>query len=292
MQTSTNVEFGTRVFPVVKLGTHHFPIGTIFRTNVDLCLGHRSNKEYEVRTVVRSDVRSFVLETTTFDPNLDTNVSLNITHVDKIIKRGVGPVLVQDFSFDENEDHIKYVLEKIQRFREFVIAQGVVVRKNEFVFRVFDAVSVVWLYGQEHHDCYQDSNLICNHIKKSSLFKKGQLSLDYCCEEYVIVKKKTFKKWLKQNINRFYISLDKLEKQRDVIDKAMLDQELDMDDDIGCDYGASTNQERIDNLVEEAWAGDVTKELDDALTQVQTEQCSPAVKQENAPLEKKHEEDF
>lgn len=294
MQISTNVGFGTRVFPAVKLGTYHFPVGTIFRTVVDSCLGERSGKEYEVKSIIRNDIRSFVLVTTTFDHDLGMNIGLNIRHVDKVIKRGSGCVDIQDIgsSNEENENHIQYILDRIQHFRDFVVSTGVKVRKNEYVFSRFDTSIVVWLFGQERVDCALNSNVIWKHMDKSSVFKKTFIS--QYDDECLIVKKKAFKKWLKQNINRLYVSLDKLQKEQDMFEQAMLDQELDMDDDMGRDYGPtdiqSNNQKRIDDLVEKAWADEVFKELNETLANIDN-----VLSQEQPTLDvkvKKHEEDF
>lgn len=300
MQTSNfTTELGIQLKPSTltpKLGSHHFPVGTIFRTNVDPCLGVRSGKEYEVKGIVRNDVRNFVLETTTFDVDLEMNIGLSICHVDKIVKRGTGPIVICDSGFEKDFacDRINYIQNRLEIDKHFAICSGIKVRKNEFILSAFDFPGLVWLFSEERLDCSIDQKRVLACVKKSSLFRKGKNNFD---ETYYIIKKDKFKKWVKQNINRFYCSLDKLEKELEAIDKVMLDREIDLDDS---GYGGfeendatiSNNQKRIDDLVEKAYADDVFKELDDALSEVETEQIALAVKQENVPLEKKHEEDF
>lgn len=284
---------------VVKFGTHHFPVGTIFRTMEDTRLGARSMKEYEVKAVIRNDIRSFVLETTTFDADLGMNVGLNISCVDKIIKRGSGPTVVYDSGFEKDFvcDRVSYIQNRLEIDKHFAISSGINVRKNEFILSTFDLPGLVWLFSEERVEYSIDQRRILECVEKSSLFRKGQNNYG---EAYYIIKKDKFKKWVKQNINRFYMSLDKLEKELDMIDQTMLDQELDMDDVIssysGPSYIQNNNQNRIDDLVEKAWADEAFKELDETLASIDEVLSQPQPNLDaawkNHPVEKKHEEDF
>lgn len=284
---------------VVKFGTHHFPVGTIFKIKEDKFLGSLSGLELEVKEIIRNDVRSFVIESTTPDTRCVTfsemgmNLSINICHVEKIIKRGTGPVLVSDLKSDKESvsERIEYTHDRLMKGKEYAKTFGVNVRKNEYILTGFDFEAMVWLLSAGRFDSVADISRIMSYVEKSSLFRKGSVQW---MGDYFIIKKKAFKKWLKQNINRFYMSLDKLEKERDMLDQAMLDQELDMDDDTsyysGPSYIQNNNQNRIDDLVEKAWAGEAFKELDATLTNIDN-----VLSQEQPTLDvkvKKHEEDF
>lgn len=302
MQTSTSVKFGT----------HHFPVGTIFKIKEDKLLGFRSGLELEVKAIIRNDVRSFVIESTTPDTSdqtfseMGTGVSINICHVEKIIKRGTGPVLVSDFKSDKElvAERIEYIQERLMRGKESAMSFGVNVRKNEYLLTHFDFEAMIWLLTDERIDSVADIGRIMTCVEKSSLFRKGSVQW---MGDYFIVKKKAFKKWLKQNINRFYCSLNRLEKDRDEMDQAMLDREFGFeehaeDDDRDHDPKRLTgimlnpNQKRIEDLIEKAYADETFKELDETLARVDQILSQPQVNLDvnlkNHPVEKKHEEDF
>lgn len=72
-----------------KWNTGHFPVGTCVIAGIN----EQSLREYTVAYLVRTDVRSYVIETD--EPNTEIEGitrSINIDHVRQILKRGDGPV--------------------------------------------------------------------------------------------------------------------------------------------------------------------------------------------------------
>ena len=82
---------------VIKFDFAHFPKGTIFLLKPEFRYQFNGeDKEFEVDRIFQNGANSFVLQTTTWNDTIQHWYSFNISHVQKIIKRGKGEVLLSN----------------------------------------------------------------------------------------------------------------------------------------------------------------------------------------------------
>ena len=88
---------------VIKFDFAHFPKGTIFLLKPEFRYQFNGeDKEFEVNRVFQNGANSFVLQTTTWDDVIQQWYSFNISHVQRIVKRGHGEVLLSNSIPDIN----------------------------------------------------------------------------------------------------------------------------------------------------------------------------------------------
>lgn len=306
MQTFSNVEFGTRALPAVKFGSHHFPVGTVFKLNDDSGLGENSAKQFQVKSVIQAVDFNCLLETTQPKPKDvfgDMMETFHVCHVAEIIYRGTGPVVIETtLNSDQTMEVVEMIENSLTHAKDICSAEGLTVGKNSIVFTFDQLPRVLWLYSATQPGMYLDEGQVYALFKKSSFFPKFTNTF---FGDIYIVKKKALKKWFKQNHNRFLSSVKKYQKEYDETMSVMYETELD---DVEVDPNGEDllefvesnilqkKQSRIDALVEKAYANETFKELDETLARVDQILSQPQVNLDvnlkNHPVEKKHEEDF
>lgn len=220
----------------IKFGTHHFPVGTLF--TVDKTIKDSVGKNYEVKKVIRNGYNSYILETTT--PNMGSSAfielnmmhSFNISYVAAIQKRGTGPLVIQqDIIVMDNNVRIASLVEEQNHYREVMKKENIHISKNDIVIPEFSAYNYIWLYTEDATDKKCTSiEIIEQMVLSSSVFKKVYIKGE---GHFFIIKKKSFKHWIKQNKNRFLTNVEKQQKKYDDImysmDERQFDDELEYD---------------------------------------------------------------
>lgn len=205
----------------IKFGTHHFPVGTLFRVKETVRFsseGEDKDEVFEVKNIVRNGEQSFVIQTTKLEEShvfkgLGMVESFNIVHVREIVKRGDGPVEVLPSNYKFLDEYIENIVERAYSAKNKVMQKNPqAVRKNDLCFYRHDLEPMVWLYSTINTDSqtFWVGN-INNIFEKSSLFKKVGKSWD----TVIVVNKKRFKRWVRQNQNRFLTSVSKAQQESD-----------------------------------------------------------------------------
>lgn len=214
----------------VRFGTHHFPVGTLFRVKETVRFssqGEDKDEVFEVKNIVRNGEQSFVIQTTkpkessAFE-GLGMLHSFNIAHVREIVKRGDGPVEVLASNYKFLDEYIDSIVACAYSAKNTVMQKNPqAVRKNDLCFYRHDLERLVWLYSTINTDSqtFWVGN-ISSIFERSSLFRK----VDAAWGPVVVVNKKRFKRWVRQNQNRFLTSVKKAQQESDdEMDKAMED---------------------------------------------------------------------
>lgn len=263
MQTFSNVEFGTRAFPAVKFGSHHFPVGTVFKLNDDPGLGENRAKPFQVKSVIQAVDFNCLLETTQPKPKDvfgDMMETFHVCHVAEIIYRGTGPVVIETtLNSDQTMEVVEMIENSLSHTKDICSAEGLTVGKNSIAFTFDHLPRVLWLYSATQPGMYLDEGQVYALFKKSSFFPK--LTNTFFGDIY-IVKKKALKKWFKQNHNRFLSSVKKYQKEYDEMMSAMYDRELEIDDIVEDLGDLDQNQSRIDALIEQVCPDELLEGLD------------------------------
>lgn len=102
----------------MKFAPEHFPSGTVFRLNDEPSFQRYGNREFTVARVCRNGLNSYVLKTTTPHEHQDTFPGMyhtfNIEHVEAIVQRGAGPVLIEH---DTYPNAAEAVFEDMRRYQ-------------------------------------------------------------------------------------------------------------------------------------------------------------------------------
>lgn len=214
----------------VRFGTHHFPVGTLFRVKETVRFssqGEDKDEIFEVKNIVRNGEQSFVIQTTKPEESsafegLGMFRSFNIVHVREIVKRGDGPVEVLPSNYKFLDEYIESIVGCVYTARNTVMKKNPqAVSKNDLCFFRHDLERLVWLYST----ISTDSQTFCvgninSAFEKSSLFRE----VGAAWGPVVVVNKKRFKRWVRQNQNRFLTSVKKAQQESDdEMNKAMED---------------------------------------------------------------------
>lgn len=174
---------------VIKFDFAHFPKGTIFLLKPEF--RHQFNgedKEFEVNRIFQNGANSFVLETTTWNDVIQQWYSYNIDHVQRIVKRGHGEVLLNNSSPDIN---------LWQDYRQ---------TKSKTDYAVLNLSPFIqsMIYQHIPTQAYVDLDRATEALKKQGFVRLNDKDVFYT--NYLINKKK-FKKWLQKNANRFILPI-------------------------------------------------------------------------------------
>lgn len=204
----------------MKFHTHHFPVGTIFVLNDEMYHYSTSKvpgEEFVATRVVRNGPNSYVVETTKkMNPEAfsDMNQSYNMSHVKAIIKRGDGPMVFEEREFNPMDFKFleeKHILENYYNIKT---------KKTHFVH---------WSPRDIVMFCIRDRNTngggIFDMEKCLAALDKQSFATSFDHSKYgigaVSLDKKRLKRFLKQNYNRFLVSVKEAQKQQDEIDNKL-----------------------------------------------------------------------
>lgn len=196
--------------PLIKAGKgycyNHFPKGTLFkvkRSGVATYDDIRKDKVFEVVSIVINGPGSFVLKTTTHSKEIygehstmDFNYATNIDQVGEIIKRGDGDVV-----FDERDTYSGSKLRLVRDLRA-----GTHKHKTNYVH--FDEFGIIREASRKVPlpiGSILDMEAFSQALKKQTFFKKNWYART--------TNRKRTDRWVKQNINRFLMTITEARKQ-------------------------------------------------------------------------------
>ena len=175
---------------VIKFDFAHFPKGTIFLLKPEFRYQFNGeDKEFEVNRIFQNGANSFVLQTTTWNDVIQQWYSFNISHVQRIVKRGHGEVLLNNSSPDIN---------LWQDYRQ---------TKSKTDYAVLNLTPFIqsMIYQHIPIQAYVDLDHAVEALKKQGFVRLNDKDVFYT--NYLINKKK-FKKWLQKNANRFILPIE------------------------------------------------------------------------------------
>lgn len=176
---------------MTKFNTHHFPIGTIF--TVGLYPGEE-NREWTVTGIVRNGPMSFVLRTGEHQDMGGTavEISYNVSHVTKIVKRGAGPVVIDGAGYDT-----------INRLKHDIKMMAIPCnRKGSYSTGSIHTVVAYLAAKIDHQGQSIDLDRLADAVSRQSWCRPHPT-----CRWGVLVNKKRLHRFIQQNINRFCVNL-------------------------------------------------------------------------------------
>lgn len=188
---------------VIKFDFAHFPKGTIFLLKPEF--RHQFNgedKEFEVSHIFQNGANSFVLQTTTWNDVIQRWYSFNISHVERIIKRGQSEVLLSN------------TIPNINLWQDCRQAKS----KTDYAVLNLTPFILSMIYQHIPAQAYVDLDHAVEALKKQGFVRLNDEDRFYI--NYLINKKK-FKKWLQKNANRFILPI-----------KVALEYENELDSDL------------------------------------------------------------
>lgn len=175
---------------VIKFDFAHFPKGTIFLLKPEFRYQFNGeDKEFEVDRIFQNGANSFVLQTTTWNDTIQRWYSFNISHVQKIIKRGKGEVLLSNS------------VPNINLWQDYRQAKS----KTNYAVLNLTPFILSMIYQYIPVQAYVDLDHAIEALKKQGFVRLNDKDRFYT--NYLINKKK-FKKWLQKNANRFILSIE------------------------------------------------------------------------------------
>ena len=175
---------------VIKFDFAYFPKGTTFFLKPEFRYQFNGeDKEFEVDRIFQNGANSFVLQTTTWNDTIQRWYSFNISHVQKIIKRGRGKVLLNNSipninlwqDYRQTKSKTNYAVLNLAPFVLSMIYQYIPVQVCVDLDRAVEALKKQGFVRLNDKDCFYTNYLI---------------------------NKKKFKKWLQKNANRFILSIE------------------------------------------------------------------------------------
>ena len=175
---------------VIKFDFTHFPKGTTFLLKPEFRYQFNGeDKEFEVDRIFQNGANSFVLQTTTWNDTIQHWYSFNISHVQKIIKRGRGKVLLNNSipnvnlwqDYRQTKSKTNYAVLNLTPFVLSMIYQYIPVQACVDLDHAIEALKKQGFVRLNDKDCFYTNYLI---------------------------NKKKFKKWLQKNANRFILSIE------------------------------------------------------------------------------------
>lgn len=223
----------------MKFHTHHFPIGTVFTLNEEM-YKHTTSKipdeEFEVVKIARNGPDSYILETTKkMNPEAfgDMNQAYNISLVKTIIKRGDGPVVIEEREF--NPENCKFLEEKTG-FEDYC---GVKIKKTHFVDHSLQDIVRFCIRNYNTGPGLLDLDAMIDLIAKQSFVKQVRRFSkrpDFVWG-VVSVDKKRLKRFIQQNYNRFLVNVKKAQEKEYAMYAEIADRDFDTDFDDGFELG-------------------------------------------------------
>jgi hypothetical protein len=174
---------------VIKFDFAHFPKGTIFLLKPEFRYQFNGeDKEFEVDRIFQNGANSFVLQTTTWNDTIQRWYSFNISHVERIIKRGQSEVLLSN------------TIPNINLWQDCRQAKS----KTDYAVLNLTPFILSMIYQHIPAQSYVDLDQAVEALKKQGFVRLNDEDRFYI--NYLINKKK-FKKWLQKNANRFILPI-------------------------------------------------------------------------------------
>lgn len=173
---------------VTKFDFAHFPKGTIFLLKPEFRYQFNGeDKEFEVDRIFQNGANSFVLQTTTWNNIIQQWYSFNISHVQKIIKRGQGEVLLSNSvpninlwqDYRQTKSKTDYAVLNLRQFIQSMIYQHIPIQAYVDLDHAIEALK------KQGFVRFNDKDVLSNYL----------------------INKKKFKKWLQKNANRFILPI-------------------------------------------------------------------------------------
>lgn len=173
---------------VTKFDFAHFPKGTIFLLKPEFRYQFNGeDKEFEVDRIFQNGANSFVLQTTTWNNIIQQWYSFNISHVQKIIKRGQGEVLLSNSvpninlwqDYRQTKSKTEYAVLNLRQFIQSMIYQHIPIQAYVDLDHAIEALK------KQGFVRFNDKDVLSNYL----------------------INKKKFKKWLQKNANRFILPI-------------------------------------------------------------------------------------
>lgn len=175
---------------VIKFDFAHFPKGTTFLLKPEFRYQFNGeDKEFEVDRIFQNGANSFVLQTTTWNDTIQHWYSFNISHVQKIIKRGRGKVLLNNS------------IPNINLWQDYRQTKS----KTNYAVLNLTPFVLSMIYQYIPVQACVDLDHAIEALKKQGFVRLNDKDRFYT--NYLINKKK-FKKWLQKNANRFILSIE------------------------------------------------------------------------------------
>lgn len=188
---------------VIKFDFAHFPKGTIFLLKPEF--RHQfsgEDKEFEVSHIFQNGANSFLLQTTMWNDVIQRWYSFNISHVQRIIKRGQSEVLLSN------------TIPNINLWQDCRQAKS----KTDYAVLNLTPFILSMIYQHIPAQAYVDLDHAVEALKKQGFVRlngKDRFYINY------LINKKKFKKWLQKNANRFILPI-----------KVALEYENELDSDL------------------------------------------------------------
>jgi hypothetical protein len=200
-----------------KFTAQHFPKGTLVTVSTVISgmgVFHKSlyPSVFYITKVIQNGADSFVLETSTVVDSLtdpeDEAFKFNMNHVDTIVMRGTGELVVERFSYNKNR------VDMLNAAHEFPD----LARKNRWL--THGAVELVRLMVSQlprREGAVVDNYRLASYLLDQSFVKEVPVGKSYSGANVYLfsINKKRAKCFVKQNVNRFLSSAKKAQKKYD-----------------------------------------------------------------------------
>ncbi len=189
----------------------HFPVGTVFELSQETLSRSMFHGDGPVRIVtgiVRNGVRSYALTTGIVREHTGEE-GFNIDHVARIIKRGDGPVLIDNSRYGTvfNEHHAEMIeRSRITKPNEEL---GLRPRKGYYVTADFRTILHYEVSRVVPESATVDYELLSGAVFKQAWYCDGKA--EYFWRGATICKKR-LRRFVRQNVNRFMVNLHAAEK--------------------------------------------------------------------------------
>ncbi|QRE00183.1 hypothetical protein [Burkholderia phage BCSR5] len=237
----------------IQPAPEHFPVGTLFTVD---CLDRDKGKVFEVRKIVQNSSRGYVLETTTPQEGAGSGPdaifpegmmeSFHICHVNKILARGNGPLVIKyQYHVHHDAKHAAQTAEVLAVMKHEA-EQGVPPKWRKGVWTPGHGPrSLKGYHVIQSYDVHAFAYLVFLASGRDSLrnvdYKEMMAHLVERHPEHVRDRgdwleafwfpKKWFKRWVRQNVNRFLCNLHEEQKREEEESNRMWDDVSDTMDD-------------------------------------------------------------
>lgn len=220
----------------MKFAPEHFPSGTVFRLKDDAHFRRRyGDREFTVQKVCRNGVNSYVLKTTRLHENQDIFPGMyhnfNIDHVEAIVRRGAGPMLIEH---DTYPDAAEVVFKDMQRYQNelsprMYASQPKSSRTHYQILNIEILVRhlVLKFLPDSHHVFDADA---CRRALMAQSFVHRNCSNSFFTVHWA--PKKRVDAWFQANKNRFLYSVKRAQREYDAEMSRIMEEDLDRDMDV------------------------------------------------------------
>lgn len=181
-----------------RVQTHLYPVGTVVEIYLDHNPSSPDNGQWTVTGLARNGVDSYVFRTSVMSEVGNFEKGFNLSFVTRIVKRGDGPVKIDQRWYGVSKD-------KFASQREMFFHVHNARRKGYLCTYSFD--ECIAMYANK----YAPEGAMIDYQKISRALE-SQTWVRHECSPYMMgtvkfINKKRFSKWMKQNVNRFLLPM-------------------------------------------------------------------------------------